>query len=364
MRRLRILHAPVIVINQQWIISRAQKKLGYVSDFMVLNADKKELPVRHCDINLHFSRSDISFRPPNILRTLKFVAEFSFFFITALFKYDVFHFHSESFFGSKSSLDLKILKLFGKKIVFQYWGCDIRLKTMSILSGDFTTCDDCIRVCQNTRKLRDSLEHVKYADFRVYGGADAIRMVPDALFIPIAIDIDQWRSSENIPREHTLPVTKNIRILQAFENASSRGDQKGTKYVKAAVETLKKEGYAVEHVFLDKVPYDAMKYYYQQADIVFDQLLTGWHGSVTVEAMAMGKPVICYLNQDAMRLLPKDNPIINADTITITDILRKLISNKELREDIGRKSRQYVEERHGAMKLAKEYIDLYSKDWR
>lgn len=364
MKNLRILHAPAIVINQQWIISRAQRKLGYVSDFMVFNADRKELPVRNCDINFHVSRSELSLKPAHIIKTVKFFIEFTFFFIAALFKYDVFHFHSESFFGSKSSLDLKILKLFKKKIVFQYWGCDIRLKIMSVLSGDFTTCDDCIRVCQNTRKLRDNLEHIKYADFRVYGGADAIRMVPDALFIPIAIDIENWMPAKNIPSEYTLPKTKNITIVQAFENAESRGDQKGTKYIKAAVETLKKEGYAVEHVFLDKVPYDAMKYYYQQADIVFDQLLTGWHGSVTVEAMAMGKPVICHLNQDAMRLLPKDNPIVNADTTTITDILRKLVSDKELRENIGRKSRKYVEERHDAIGLAKEYVDLYHKDWR
>lgn len=364
MKKPRILHAPAIVINQQWIISRAQRRLGYVSDFMVFNADMKELPVRNCDINLHFSRSDISFKPRNIFRTLRFLSKFTLFFIRSLFKYDVFHFHSESFFGSKSSLDLKMLRFFGKKIVFQYWGCDIRLKTISMLSGDFSTCDDCIRVCQNTRKLRDNLEHLKHADFRVYGGADVIRMVPDAIFIPIAIDIENWKPSEKIPKEHTLPPTKSIRILQAFENAKSRGDQKGTAYLKAAVETLKKDGYAIDYIFLENIPYDAMKYYYQQADIVFDQLLTGWHGSVTVEAMAMGRPVICCLNRDALRLLPEDTPIVNADITTITDVLRRLVSNKELREDIGSKSRRYVEERHDAMKLAKEYIDLYSKDWR
>jgi len=364
MRKIRILHAPAIVINQQWIISRSQRRLGYVSDFMALNADRPELPVRHCDINLHCSRSDISLKPRHLLRSVLFFIRFSLFFVTALFKYDVFHFHSESFFGSSSSLDLKILRLFRKKIVFQYWGCDIRLRTLSIMSDDFSTCDACIRVCQNTRKLRDNLTHVRYADFRVYGGADCIRMVPDAIFVPIALELDHWKDADTIPQEYCLPATRNVRVLQAYENAGSRGDQKGTRFIKAAIETLKKEGCGVDYVFLDKVPHDSMKYYYQQADIVVDQLLTGWHGSVTVEAMAMGKPVICYLNKDALRLLPKDTPIVNADPAIVTDTLRKLISNKVLREEIGRKSRRYVEERHDAMKLAKVYIDLYNKDWR
>lgn len=364
MRKLRILHAPAIVINQQWIISRAQRDLGHISDFMVFNGDRSELPVRDCDINLHRNRNDLSLKPAKIAGTLVFLAKFFAFFIAALFRYDVFHFHSESFFGSSSTLDLKILRLFRKKIVFQYWGCDIRLKSLAVLSSDFSTCEACVRVCQNTRKLRDNLNHLRYADFRVYGGADAIAVVPDALFIPIAIDTREWRPCAEIPKEHLLPATGGVRILQAFENATSRGDQKGTRFIRAAVDILKKEGHAIDYVFLEKVPYHAIKYYYQQADIVVDQLLTGWHGSVTVEAMAMGKPVVCYLDEAAMKFLPRDNPIVNADVATVTDRLRELVTDGARRDAIGRASRAYVEERHDAAKLAQLYLDLYRKPWR
>ncbi|MBN2452719.1 MAG: glycosyltransferase family 4 protein [Candidatus Omnitrophica bacterium] len=365
MKRPRILHAPVIVINQQWVISRAQRELGYRSDFMVFNADRKELRVRDCDYNFHFDRGDMSFRPGRILGTLKFLIRFSVFFISALFKYDVFHFHSESFFGSRSSLDLMILRLFRKKIVFQYWGCDIRLKTISQLSEDHSTCDDCIRICQNSRKLRDNLTHVKYADFRVYGGSDAIRMVPDALYIPLAIDLKYWHPSEVIPSEHRLPEAKGaVRILHPFENSKARGDQKGTRFIKKAVEELKGEGYNIEFIFVDNVPYEAMKYYYQQADIVVVQLLMGTYSGVSVEAMAMGKPVVCYLNKDALRLLPKDNPIVNANPENIKEALKGLITDKARRVELGIKSRRHIEKYHDALKLAQEYIGLYNKDWR
>lgn len=365
MKYPRILHAPVIVINQQWVVSRAQRKLGYRSDFMVFNADRKELRVRDCDYNFHFDRNDISFHPKRIIKTLAFLTRFAAFFISALFKYDVFHFHSETFLGSRSSLDLMILKLLGKKIVFQYWGCDIRLKTMAQLSEAHSTCDDCIRACQNSRKLRDNLTHLKYADFRVYGGSDAIKMVPDALYVPLAIDLDYWRTADVIPAEHRLPNADAgaVRILHPFQNASSRGDQKGTKFIKNAVEELKKEGHKIDFIFIDSVPYEAMKYYYQQADIVVVQLLMGTYSGVSVEAMAMGRPVVCYLNKDALRLMPKDNPIVNANPETIKEVLRKLIADKKLREEIGVKSRKHIEEHHDALKLAQQYIDLYNKDW-
>lgn len=362
MKKMRILHAPAIVINQQWVISRAQRKLGHVSDFMVFNADQKDLLVKNCDFNFQFSRNDISFRPKKILKSLKFLIQFSIFFIKSLFKYDVFHFHSESFMGSRSSLDLKILKLFGKKIVFQYWGCDIRLKTISILSGDYSTCDDCIKVCKNSRKLRDNLTHLKYADFRVYGGTDTIRMVPDAIYIPLAVDLDYWKPVDVIPKEHLLPDNRGVRVLHPFENAELRGDQKGTKFIEQSIEELRREGYKIDYVFIQDVPYECIKYYYQQADIVVVQLLMGTYGGVSVEAMAMGKPIICYLNKDAQRLLPKDNPIINANPKTITDELRMLVKSAELRGRIGKKSRKYIEEEHDTLKLAQKYINLYQED--
>ena len=364
MKKIRILHAPVIVINQQWIISRAQRRLGHVSDFMVFNADQKNLLVKNCDFNFKFSRNDISFRPKKILKSLKFLIKFSVFFIKSLFKYDVFHFHSESFMGSRSSLDLKILKLFGKKIVFQYWGCDIRLKTISVLSDDYSTCDDCIRVCKNSRKLQDNLTHLKYTDFRVYGGTDTIRIVPDAIYIPLAVDLDYWKPVDVIPKEHILPDNGGVRVLHPFENAEIRGDQKGTKFIEQSIEELKREGYKIDYVFIQDVPYECIKYYYQQTDIVAVQLLMGTYGGVSVEAMAMGKPIICYLNKDAQRLLPKDNPIVNANPKTITDKLRMLVKSAELRDKIGKKSRKYVEKEHDALKLAQKYIHLYQQDWR
>ena len=367
MKKLRILHAPALVVNQQWIVSRAQRKLGHVSDVMTFNSGRKEFLVRSCDIDFHFDRKDISLKPQKILPTLAFITRFTLFFIKALFKYDIFHFHSESFFGSYSDIDLRILRLFRKKIIFQYFGCDIRLKSHSILQGEPCICTDCVRVCQQSRKMRDSLTHLRYADFRIYGGSDVIELVPDAEFLPLSVDLDYWKTVpvSEIPKEHRLQDTGNVRVLQAFENAKSRGDQKGTRFIKAAIEQLKREGVKVDYVFLERVPHDCMKYYYQQADIVIDQLMSaGWHGSITVEAMSMGKPIVCNISENGLKFLPKDHPIVVANPDNLAEKLRMLINDKALRDELGKKGRRYIEKYHDAMKVAKDYLDLYQKDWR
>ncbi len=361
--KLRILHAPAIVTHQPWTVSRAQRKLGHVSDLMAFNA-QAGFPTTKCDIDLGCSRNMLSFRPSRAWPTVKFLARFAWFFLTALFQYDVFHFHSESFLGSHSDWDLKLLRLFRKTIVFQYWGFDVKLQTPAMLSERYGAVRRDIRFYANSRKLRDNLMHLRYADFRVYAGVEVIRNVPDAVFIPIAIDLDHWRAVEEIPNEHRLPPSRAVRILQPFQTWDTRGDWKGTHVLREAIETLKAEGHAVELLFLDRVPNDAMRYYYQQADLVVEQLLSGFHGNVSVEAMAMGKPAVCYLNEDAYRLLPPGNPIVNANPETLVDRLRELVTDEERRRMLGHQGRAYVEEYYDAVKIAQAYLELYAREWR
>lgn len=361
--QLRILHAPNFVTPQQWTLSRAQRALGNRSDLFVFNA-KVGFPTVKCDLDLGFSRDQVSLHPSRVLPSLFFVFRFAWFFLRALMRYDVFHFHSESFLGSYSDWDLKILRFFRKTIVFQYWGFDVKLQTPALLSERYGAVKRDIRFYANSRKLRDNLMHLRYADFRVYSGVEVIRNVPDAIFIPIVIDVAYWRPVEAIPKEHQLPSSRCVRILHPFQTWDTRGDWKGTSVLRASVEALKAEGHSVELVFVDRVPHDAMRYYYQQVDIVVEQLLSGFHGNVSVEAMAMGKPAVCYLNEDAYKLLPSGNPIVNANPDTLTDRLRELVTDAGLRQNLGRRSRAYIEDYYDAMKIGKVYLELYTRKWR
>ena len=131
----------------------------------------------------------------------------------------------------------------------------------------------------------------------------------------------------------------------------------------AAVERLKHEGHAVDYFFIDNKPSNQMRFYQAQADIVVDQLIYGWWGSTTVEASALGKPVVCYLRpswkQFFLKTFPEydDLPIVEADTNTIYEVLKKLVTDAEYRRQKGRESRIFAEAHFDPVKNTQALIE-------
>lgn len=70
--------------------------------------------------------------------------------------------------------------------------------------------------------------------------------------------------------------------------------KKGTEYIIKAVNELKNEGYKVNLILIENMPHKKVIEYYKNSDIVIDQLLIGWYGMVSIEGMALGKPVCIY----------------------------------------------------------------------
>jgi len=165
------------------------------------------------------------------------------------------------------------------------------------------------------------------------------------------VDLDDWSPVEFKKKDNSLI------ILHAPTNRII----KGTKYLIEAVSKLKKEGYPVKLKLLEDVKHDQMKEFCQDADIVIDQLLVGWYGGFAVETMALGKPVICYLNEDLFYVVPwaEDIPIVNANLATLYDKLKWLIENPQERERLGKLDRKFVEKYHNPIKIAKKLIKWY-----
>jgi glycosyltransferase involved in cell wall biosynthesis len=98
-----------------------------------------------------------------------------------------------------------------------------------------------------------------------------------------------------------------------------------------------------------------------ECDVYVDQLVLGAHGFAAVEAMAFGKPVICYVNPEIGKDYPADLPIVNANPDNIAEQLEALIRNASLRREIGEKSRAYVEKYHDERKVAAELVQIYDE---
>jgi glycosyltransferase involved in cell wall biosynthesis len=237
---------------------------------------------------------------------------------------DVFHFY----FGLTlipKRIQFPILKAARKRSVFHFVGSDIRGKTP------------------------DELAYGRLADAQIVGSYDAARWIPEAEVVPPGIDLS---AIEPVPPRADGPV----RVAHA---ALSRR-RKGTELVVAACEELGLELDVIENVRHDEVgPRLA------QADIVVDQLNSGWYGLFAIEAMAYGKPVVGYIHDEAATRTAAafgvDLPIVRTTKETLAADLRPLLESAEERRARGAAGRSYVERVHDADKMADRLIDIYSR---
>jgi glycosyltransferase involved in cell wall biosynthesis len=235
---------------------------------------------------------------------------------------DVFHFYFGLTLVPKS-LQFPILKALRKKSVLHYLGSDIRGKTP------------------------EQLAYGKRADAQIIGSYDAIRWVPDAHVIPPGIDLTQYVVSD---ADNPRPV-----ILHA---PSSRR-RKGTEHVLAAC-----EGVDADLDLVEGLHHDEARERYRRADIVVDQLNAGWYGLFAIEAMALGKPVITFLHEEAVRRTEEafgiEVPIVHATKETLRDRIQELVDDPERRRRIGAASRAYVERIHDVEKMTDRLLELYA----
>jgi len=61
------------------------------------------------------------------------------------------------------------------------------------------------------------------------------------------------------------------------------------------------------------MPYQQANELLQKCDIFLDQFVLGAHGVAAIEAIAYGKPVLCYIKPSQINLYPPDLPIVNAN---------------------------------------------------
>lgn len=276
------------------------------------------------------------------------------FFLWALKHYHVFHF----FWGVSlwswwrfHLLDLPLLKLFGKKIVVHFRGLDVvDITYFDYLReknrGESVTKPPLSRPDQQKRLKK----WLRYADLVLVSEPDLFAVVPHATLSPQVIDMTYWTPTRK-------PLSEQDGIIRIVHAPSSRR-KKGTDFIEQAIDALKQKGYNVELVLAEKLPHHKIRELYEISDIGIDQVLYGWHGKVSVELMALGKPVLCYIDPDLMRYRP-DLPIVNVTPATLTATLEKLIVDKGLRESIGSQSQAYAAQYHDVEKIVDDLLVQY-----
>lgn len=274
--------------------------------------------------------------------------------LKCLFKYDAFIFVSVKTFIINYK-DLPVLRFFGKKTVMILIGCDFQQPELTA-SFKYSSCHECN---DEYKKFVNCVPAQKPAMIKLIEARTDFLMTDRALAHNLTrefIQTYQPINLENFPAEITMTNNKIPVILHAPSNPA----YKGTKYFLNAVEKLKKE-YEFEYKLVRNVKVQQLYEEIQKSDIVVDQLIQGWFGLLPLEAMMLGRPVICYMRDDLMHDVPSDCPIVNANPVTIYDVLKRLLNNRESWQSLGEAGRNYVVKYHDAVKVAKFYQDLLLK---
>lgn len=133
---------------------------------------------------------------------------------------------------------------------------------------------------------------------------------------------------------------------------------KGTQAVLSAIEQLNGQ-YEFDFQQIQGLPRAQALQLMQRADIVLDQFLLGDRGMVSLEALALGKPAICYIKPSLAPLYPADDPIVNTKPETLSSALARLIADGQLCYDLGQRGRQFAEREYDPRKIIAEITAIY-----
>ena len=215
---MRVLLAPIEIAGQIGITARALRTLGI--DAVSCNYRYKGSPYGYvCDKDLG----------PNgqSSRLLRQILQFNFI-LASVFRYDVFHFN----FGKtliKHSRDIPFLKRLGKKLVMEFWGNDARMDDAGEMAVPRRLVNkDSSKILHKLRRLGQYIDVALVADLELKGYVEPFfRRVE---LVPQRIELDTY-----VPR---YPDPAKRRPLVA--HAPTDRKIKGTEYVLAAVEKLKR----------------------------------------------------------------------------------------------------------------------------
>ncbi len=178
---------------------------------------------------------------------------------------------------------------------------------------------------------------------------DLLEDLPGATWAPQVVDVAGWASDH--------PVMQRRRPVVL--HAPSARWTKGTDRILPVLTELH-EQQAIELKLIEGVPWEEMRELVRTADIVLDQFATGAYGTLAVEAMAAGRPVVAFLNEEMHARFGAHPPIVNATPGSLRKAIESLLDDRDRAVRIGAASVEYVREFHDGRRTASVFEDFLS----
>jgi glycosyltransferase involved in cell wall biosynthesis len=274
------------------------------------------------------------------------------------FSFNIFHFY----FGKTLlpfNMDLLFYKIFSKKVFMEYLGNDVQGYAVSVQKYKWTNMAHMMTPKEGNEydsKIKKRLNfQLKYFERVLVCAPMYSEFVENSIVLPLAINIKEIKHIE-------LPLYNGVyRIMHAPTN---RGF-KGTEFICKAVERLKSEGYSIEFDLVENVEHAKLAQHYTDCHLFIDQILGGWYGTASIEAMAIGRPVVAFIRPDYYEFVDYGNkiPIISANPDDIYEVLKKILDyGITYLQKKGEEGRTFVEDVHNAESVVSKLLKIYGID--
>jgi glycosyltransferase involved in cell wall biosynthesis len=212
---------------------------------------------------------------------------------------------------------------------------------------------------------RMGLKHVEFIPHPV----DETKFSPRAT--PLATRLRETHGCDHIifcPARQNWALKGNDKMIRAFAGLPDREKLKAVLLLCSWGQEVDESRRLIAELGIEPrvcwlPPLSKMKLveFYNAADMVLDQFTLGAFGTTTPEAMACGKPVMLYFNDEVHKwCFPEMPPVIHAfSEEEIRRRLVELLQSPDERSAVGRQARAWVEKHHGWELVADRQIRLY-----
>ncbi|SIQ38655.1 glycosyltransferase [Marinobacterium stanieri] len=284
----------------------------------------------------------------------------------AILKYDVFVFSfGRSLFPF--NLDLPILKWMGKVVISNIGlGSESRPAYINgaLYSKDGTAPDE-TEILRRVRYSKRMIEwHQKYAT-HIIGAPLSTSYFSKKPFINW-FDIgfpSYYTTSEYNANRNNISKNKPIRIL----HCPSHRYVKGTEKIFNIISELKREGYLIDYVEIEGVPFSQILLEIMKCDFIVDQLYSDTPmAGLSKEAAWFSKPsVVAGYGLGKLKEVTHSDmwpPTMTCHPEKMKCAIKKMIDDDSLRKKIGDLSEGFVKDKWDARCVAKRYLKLIKND--
>lgn len=353
---MKILHLPNNVAGLSQGLAQGERALGHDSRVLTLNRSKYGFSADdRLDIEDKGRMGRIGAYVKTFLRVRSGYDLYNFGFGSSLW-----HFPHRGLY----LMDLPFYDSRAKKVM-TYQGCDARQKypTMKRKERDGESIAACFEencyggMCNSGRKDLERRKGIdkaaRHADHLFAVNPDLLYFLPSgkSSFLPYAIS-----DFHELPSRESPFFSDDVAHVV---HAPTQREVKGSRYILQALEDLKDEfGDRLRVTVVEDMDRDEALSVIATADLLIDQVLVGWYGGVAVEAMKMGVPVACYVNEKDLALIPAemaaDLPFLQVTPFDIKDRARDFLNDREQAEDFSRRGYDYVMRWHDPETVARQ----------